>query len=412
MPHYQSSGGLNYMTGPQHAQYSPISTTYSGYTSPYLATSASQAAYYLPTSTTASMPYSVRPPPRSATLPSQHRILSRAGYCPPSTQSQHATHLPLRTSMAAEFSIMDTEEQDSVNSGTMKSEPIEPPLQGYPNVDAFDNLMKDYVAQLSPKKQDKALIHARRAANIRTVLIDKKTTSVESAQFRFWVKKMFQLHPTDPAVPPNRRKICHEGKPVAIREKLFKILTRAHQKCQHGGRDKTSAQVRRVYSWVPKELISRFVKLCPTCRIRRGTDRNSPPDDAKSPPDFNDTDSPLDDDESPIKPRRESTVSTQEHNFMDSMPTQLVNGSTTFQSQNRWLSDFHPPQGAYDGMYSPTTHGSASSFSAVNGMNNYDQHAIHPNTHLSTMTNVSPSHSRPISSHEPRFKQDTHYCYD
>lgn len=45
------------------------------------------------------------------------------------------------------------------------------------------------------------------------------------------------------------RMICHEGKPVAIREKLFKILTKAHQECQHGGRDKTSAQVRRVYSW-------------------------------------------------------------------------------------------------------------------------------------------------------------------
>lgn len=45
------------------------------------------------------------------------------------------------------------------------------------------------------------------------------------------------------------RKICHENKPIAVREKLFKILTRAHQKCQHGGRDKTSAQVRKVYSW-------------------------------------------------------------------------------------------------------------------------------------------------------------------
>lgn len=46
-----------------------------------------------------------------------------------------------------------------------------------------------------------------------------------------------------------RKMICHESKPVAIREKLFKILTKAHQQCQHGGRDKTSAQVRRIYSW-------------------------------------------------------------------------------------------------------------------------------------------------------------------
>lgn len=35
------------------------------------------------------------------------------------------------------------------------------------------------------KKQDKALIHAKRARNIRTVLIDPKDTAVESAQFRY-----------------------------------------------------------------------------------------------------------------------------------------------------------------------------------------------------------------------------------
>ncbi|KAB8265458.1 hypothetical protein BDV32DRAFT_116577 [Aspergillus pseudonomiae] len=78
--------------------------------------------------------------------------------------------------------------------------------------------------------------------------------------------------------------ICHEGKPVAIREKLFKILTRAHQQCQHGGRDKTSAQVRQIYSWVPKELISRFVKICPTCQVRRGGSRLTPPNSRRSSP--------------------------------------------------------------------------------------------------------------------------------
>jgi hypothetical protein len=40
------------------------------------------------------------------------------------------------------------------------------------------------VDSLSSKKQDKALIHAKRARNIKAVLIDKKTTAVESAQFR------------------------------------------------------------------------------------------------------------------------------------------------------------------------------------------------------------------------------------
>lgn len=185
--------------------------------------------------------------------------------------------------------------------------------------------------------------------------------------------------------------------------------------------------MRKVYSWygklsiyhqniliserVPKELISRFVKLCPTCQIRRGMNRNSPPGDAENLPDFNDTDSPPGDDESPTKSRRESTISNQGSSFLH-MPTQLVNSSTTFQTQNRWLSDFHP-QAAYEGMYSPmTTINNSPSLLATNGKNNFDRHPAQSNSHHSSMTNVPTLHSRTMSSHEPQFKQDFHYCYD
>jgi hypothetical protein len=102
--------------------------------------------------------------------------------------------------------------------------------------------------------------------------------SQANSSFSFWVKKMFQLLPNDPKVPdvskddqshPHFRtltsylrkwekKICHEGKPVAVREKLFKILTIAHKECQHGGRDKTSAQVRRIYSWCVERIARPF----------------------------------------------------------------------------------------------------------------------------------------------------------
>ncbi|PTU20955.1 hypothetical protein P175DRAFT_0458907 [Aspergillus ochraceoroseus IBT 24754] len=178
----------------------------------------------------------------------------------------------------------DLESQDSRNEDTMLSEPIIPSLDGFPNVKEFDQLVKSYVDDLSVKKQDKALIHARRAQNIRTVLIDPKDTAIESAQFRFWVKKMFKLQAVGGGTSKGAKMICHEGKPVAIREKLFKILTKAHQQCQHGGRDKTSAQVRQVYSWVPKELISRFVKICPTCQVRRGGTRLTPPSSRRGSP--------------------------------------------------------------------------------------------------------------------------------
>ncbi|KAJ5183215.1 hypothetical protein N7492_000831 [Penicillium capsulatum] len=201
-------------------------------------------------------------------------------YMAQSRYIQSPRYVPLRDAL----SDTDIEDQESSQEGTKLSEPVLPPLDGFPDVKEFDQLMQKYVKDLSVKKQDKALIHASRARNIRSVLIDPKNTSVETAQFRFWVKKMFKLQTVAMGTPDCRRMICHEGKPVAIREKLFKILTKAHQTCQHGGRDKTSAQVRRIYSWVPKELISRFVKICPTCQVRRGGSRLTPPNSRRGSP--------------------------------------------------------------------------------------------------------------------------------
>jgi hypothetical protein len=45
-------------------------------------------------------------------------------------------------------------------------------------------LRVSYVNELSVKKQDKALIHAKRARNIKNVLMEPKDTAIESAQFR------------------------------------------------------------------------------------------------------------------------------------------------------------------------------------------------------------------------------------
>ncbi|KNG80155.1 hypothetical protein ANOM_011448 [Aspergillus nomiae NRRL 13137] len=79
--------------------------------------------------------------------------------------------------------------------------------------------------------------------------------------------------------------VCHEGKPVAIREKLFKILTR------HINSANTVVEIKHllrcgrfIHGTVPKELISRFVKICPTCQVRRGGSRLTPPNSRRSSP--------------------------------------------------------------------------------------------------------------------------------
>ncbi|CEG67027.1 hypothetical protein RMATCC62417_03511 [Rhizopus microsporus] len=137
----------------------------------------------------------------------------------------------------------------------------------YPSFEEFEIIIQDYLKNLSSKKRDKALIDRNRYVMILQVLKDPRNTAISTAQFRFWVKKMFQLHA--------KQVVCHDGKPVATREEIYGILVHAHREAHHGGRDKTSALVRRRYSWIPKELIARFVRHCPFCIARRNGNQQS-----------------------------------------------------------------------------------------------------------------------------------------
>ena len=124
------------------------------------------------------------------------------------------------------------------------SKPLSYPLEGFPTKEKFEQLLNEYILSLSPKKRDKALIPQKRYDNIKAVLREPKCTTIESAQFRFWAKKMFRLNNDGDA-----NTVCHEGRPVAVREKIYEALTESHKQAKHGGRDKTSAEVRKKYSW-------------------------------------------------------------------------------------------------------------------------------------------------------------------
>lgn len=106
----------------------------------------------------------------------------------------------------------------------------------YPSAHIFDSIVQDYLRNLSCKKRDKALVDQQRYGLILQVLKDPRNTAISTAQFRFWVKKMFQLLANEV--------VCHDDKPVAIQEQIYPILIRAHRDAHHGGRDKTSALVR------------------------------------------------------------------------------------------------------------------------------------------------------------------------
>jgi hypothetical protein len=133
-------------------------------------------------------------------------------------------------SNAALLSEVSMASAATVNSSTEEEDPL-------PTFEEFQSIIDNYLHNLSPKKRDKALVDHARYCLIQEVLKNPRNTSISTAQFRFWVKKMFQLQPGSYDL------VCHDNKPVAMKEQIYDILVNAHKEAHHGGRDKTSAIV-------------------------------------------------------------------------------------------------------------------------------------------------------------------------
>ena len=149
--------------------------------------------------------------------------------------------------------------------GTFSLEPDEfGSYQGFPSIAEYTDIEDTYLKNLSSRKREKALISQEMYDSIHTVLMDPSNTTFGNPQFRFWVRKMFVL-----ASFQGEYTVTHDDKPVAAKEQIYQILVHCHGECYHGGRDKSCAQIKQYYSWIPKELVAQFVKACPTCVLKR-----------------------------------------------------------------------------------------------------------------------------------------------
>ena len=124
---------------------------------------------------------------------------------------------------------------------------------------------------------------------------------------------------------------------------------------------------------VPKELISRFVKLCPTCKVRRGQNRTSPEESEKSPEEYEHSPEVC----SPVS--RRDSLATKRSSVSAQSPLQIQGSSSLFAHQNRWMTSAQPPEVKMSENYSTT---SPSSYLAQDTMS------------PSTMTSPSSSMSR------------------
>ncbi|KAJ5100924.1 hypothetical protein N7456_006976 [Penicillium angulare] len=115
--------------------------------------------------------------------------------------------------------------QESDTENQTRSEPIIPFLNEFPDVEEFNQLISRFVHQHSPRKQDKLFIDAKMARDIKNVLSKPSDTTIESSQFRFWVRQSFTLQRVNPETAECSTLIYHKGKPVAVLEKLFEIIS-------------------------------------------------------------------------------------------------------------------------------------------------------------------------------------------
>ncbi|CAH7686020.1 hypothetical protein PPACK8108_LOCUS20617 [Phakopsora pachyrhizi] len=138
---------------------------------------------------------------------------------------------------------------------------------GFPTKAQHDWCVEQYLFDMCEKKRGKALVNKSLYDRILAVCIDKSNKKTETAQFRWWVRRTFNLYSG-----PSGQYLMHENRPIAIKEQIYDILIYCHAECGHGGRDKTSATVRQYFSWIPKDVVSRFVSVCPGCHARTQKD--------------------------------------------------------------------------------------------------------------------------------------------
>ncbi|KZO99375.1 hypothetical protein CALVIDRAFT_379198 [Calocera viscosa TUFC12733] len=138
------------------------------------------------------------------------------------------------------------------------------PLSSFPTPPALTDLLTAYLTSLHPSKRAKALLSRSFLQLIHDILASPQSTSISDAQTRFWARRQFTLLPA----PAGDLRVCHHASslPLAPAEHIWRIVTEAHARVGHVGRDRTVREVQKEWAGVPKEVVGRYVKACPGCR--------------------------------------------------------------------------------------------------------------------------------------------------
>jgi hypothetical protein len=138
MPHYSSNGGAGHIYGPSQVPYTIINAVYPTYTTTYSPNN--NTTHFTAESSQMAIRYQQNSTNLVASL-SQRSTVAQPQHVASQSSMQQYSYANRAALLRDSYSLIDTEDQDSVNRETMLSEPLSPVLEGYPDVNEFDVLM-------------------------------------------------------------------------------------------------------------------------------------------------------------------------------------------------------------------------------------------------------------------------------
>ena len=137
IPHYSSNAGASYIYSPGQVPATPT-TVYPTYMTLYSPNN--NTTHLTPESSQMAIHHQQNPTNLAASL-SQRSTVAQPQYLAFQPSMQQYSYANQAALSRDSYSLMDTEDQDSVNKETMFSEPASPVLEGYPDVNEFDALI-------------------------------------------------------------------------------------------------------------------------------------------------------------------------------------------------------------------------------------------------------------------------------
>lgn len=104
---------------------------------------------------------------------------------------------------------------------------------------------------------------------ISSILAYPKDKSIRTSEFRIWVQKKFFLD-------GRSIRLKNSEQCIAVQDNIYCHLRRCHLMSNHANPEDTWKIVKSKYSYIPKDVVTKFVASCPICVDEDNSKQSSP----------------------------------------------------------------------------------------------------------------------------------------